>query len=87
MILGIYTVRDRAVGAFLTPFFARSDNEALRSFRDACSDPNHQFNKHLTDFSLFRSGTFDDSNGVVEALPVPDRIITGEAIASEVPFG
>lgn len=63
MILGVYSVLDEAVNAFLQPFYARSDGEAIRSFSDACVDVKHQFAMHPSDYTLFRIGSFNDANG------------------------
>lgn len=66
MKLGIYSVLDKAVMAYMTPFFARADGEAMRSFKDACLDTSHNFNKHAADYTLYRLGSFDDRDGTIE---------------------
>lgn len=83
MILKCYCVLDKAVMAFMTPFFCRSDAEAVRSFRDACSNPEHQFNRHLPDFVLYRTGLFDDSNGQMIVLDSPEMIIAGLSLQTD----
>ncbi|UDN67674.1 nonstructural protein [robinz microvirus RP_92] len=83
MVLGCYCVLDKAVSAFMTPFFCRSDAESVRSFRDACSNPEHQFNRHLPDYVLYRTGSFDDSNGQMNALDSPVMIIAGLSLKSD----
>lgn len=75
MILNLYAVHDKAVAAFMQPFFCRSDAEALRSFSDACLNPEHQFNRHLSDYVLYRVGLFDDSNGGVIGVDSPAKIV------------
>lgn len=57
----ICSVRDDAVSAFMQPFFARSKNEARRSFGDAVADPKMEFGKHPKDYALFCLGEWDDS--------------------------
>lgn len=76
MITNIYSVYDKAVGAFLPTFVCRSTGEAIRSFMDACSDGKTSFCQHPDDFTLFHLGSFDDSNGVLEALMTPVRVIS-----------
>lgn len=76
MKLLAFSVRDGAVQAFLPPFFVRHVGEAMRSFADAVTDPNHQFAKHVSDFVLYRIGEFDDLSGLFEPLE-PARIISG----------
>lgn len=95
MINHAYTVRDKAVGAFLPIFFVRSRGEAVRSFSDAVNDPGKPFNKHAGDFDLWYLGTFDDATGAL-ALPdggAPERVAgaidvlipvgSGESVASQ----
>lgn len=78
MKMRIYSVYDAAVSAYLQPFFARSDNEAVRSFKDACETTGHQFQKYALDYTLLVIGEFSDENGGL--VPCPPRRI---AIATE----
>lgn len=75
MILEVYSVMDKAVKAFLPPFFVRSKGEAIRSFSDACNDGKHQFAVHSADYLLVYLGTFDDSNGLIVGVE-PQRVIS-----------
>lgn len=63
MILECYAVFDRAVGAFMNPFYAKARGEALRLFMDAVGDKQTPLNKHPEDYSLYWCGHFDDSKG------------------------
>lgn len=74
MKLLIFTVYDKAVGAFLQPFYARSKGEALRQFTDACNDQSHQFCKHAADYTLMMLGEWDDASGIFDAAD-PARVI------------
>lgn len=86
MIMQMFTVYDKKVGAFLPPFFARSEGEALRSFMDACQDGSHQFCKHAEDFALMRVGEFDDSSGlVVSKAGGPEMVIQAFECVKVVP--
>ncbi|UDN67808.1 nonstructural protein [robinz microvirus RP_132] len=76
MKLFVFSVFDAAVGAHLQPFFSRSSGEAIRSFQDVVNDQKSGFNQHVTDYSLFMLGTFDDASGMFDCRP-PDRICTG----------
>lgn len=69
MRLKAYAVLDKQVGAYLVPFFARTDGEAIRSFTDAVGDKNTQFCKYPADYHLWRLGEFDDGSGVLEPTP------------------
>lgn len=66
-MLKVYAVRDKAVGAFMAPFFVRSPGEAMRSFVDAVNDKNTPFFRHPGDFELYDIGMFDPSNGSLSA--------------------
>lgn len=90
MKLKVFTVFDKAVGAHLQPFFARSKGEAIRSFTDACSDGKSQFCRHPADYYLVELGDFDDGSGTfachepvrilsaTEVLPVGDLPVAAE---------
>lgn len=85
MITHCYSVRDKAVEAFLPPFFVRHTGEAIRSFADAVLDEKHQFNKHSSDYTMYHIGTFDDVSGVFSALADPVRVISALEIATPSP--
>lgn len=71
-----FSVFDRAVGAFMPLFPARTKGEAVRMVSDAVADPSGQFAKHLTDYTLFEVGTWDDRTGkFVQDNSHPERII------------
>lgn len=74
MELKVYSVLDKAVGAFLPPFYMRSDGEAIRSFAEACNDPK-SLGKHAEDFTLFRLGSFDDGSGLFKCGE-PERVLS-----------
>lgn len=63
MKLECYAVYDKAVGAFMPPFYAKARGEALRLFMDAVGDRNSPFCKHPADYTLFYCGVFDDGSG------------------------
>lgn len=75
MKLLVFSVYDKAVGAYLQPFFCRSKGEALRSFADACNDEKNNFNKHASDFLLVSLGEYDDAAGTFECVD-PVRVIS-----------
>lgn len=73
MLLSMFCVMDSAVGAFTPPVSLRSRGEAVRSFQDACNDPQRGFTAHPEHYSFWLVGTFDDSTGIVTSLE-PERI-------------
>lgn len=74
MILEVYSVHDKAVKAFMQPFFSRSRGEAIRSFTEVVNTKDHQFQKHAADYVLFYLGRFDDASGLFEDVE-PLRIV------------
>lgn len=71
----VFSVYDKAVGAFLPPFFVRALGEAVRSFEQACSDSGHQFAKHASDYTMYKLGEFDDVCGIF-TVGDPQRIMS-----------
>ena len=65
MKLNIYTIFDTASGAYMRPFFAQSDGQATRSFKDISLDASHEIGKHPEDYSLWRIGIFDDNTAKI----------------------
>lgn len=61
----MFSVYDSKAEAYLPPFLSQNANVAIRSMRQAISDPNHSFCKHAEDYTLFEVGTFDDNTGDV----------------------
>lgn len=74
MIIKIFTVFDSKAEAYLPPFSFGQVGEAIRSFLDAAGAPDHKFNTHAEDYTLYHLGTFDDSQGIFELLPQPELI-------------
>lgn len=74
MRLYVFSVLDKAVGAYLQPFYARSKGEALRSFTEACADEKSQFARHREDYVLMYLGEFDDNSGLF-ASREPERLL------------
>jgi len=73
----ICAVRDQAIGAFMQPFFSRSEGEAMRGFSDACKDDKMPFRAHLADYSLFVLGAFDDQIGEIVPEVSPRKLVDG----------
>lgn len=81
MTLFAFSVYDKCVGAFLPPFYVRSEGEAVRSFYEACNDPKVPFGKNAGDYSLFRLGSWNDSNGLF-SCGEPTRVISALEVQS-----
>lgn len=85
MKLMMYTVLDKAVGAYLPPFYCRSTMEAIRSFGEACNNREHVFHKHAADYTLMFCGEFDDACGFVRGVE-PERVISAIEALMDDPF-
>lgn len=87
MILKAYSVFDKAVGAFLTPFFCRSHGEAKRRFIASASG-SQDFAANVRDYELYYVSEWDDTIGGFgvpedQRLQVPLRLMSGlEAVAA-----
>lgn len=64
----IYAVQDIKVKAYLSPFFMRTHEEAIRSFADACRNSETQFNTHPEDFNLHVVGEWNEEVGAIEGI-------------------
>lgn len=71
MKLKIFTVFDQKAEAYIQPFFSQTTGTAKRSFETACNDTSHDFNRHAGDYTLFETGTFEQSTGKFDLLDVP----------------
>lgn len=90
MIMHVFAVFDKQIGAFLPPFHCRSKGEAIRSFTEAVNDPGKTFGKYAIDYSLVSLGQWDDNTGLFtggdavrvigasEVVTVGDDIFTPE---------
>lgn len=80
-ILVVVAIRDRALDAFMQPWFVPSEGLAIRAFQDEVNNKDAPMNKHPEDYELFRIGTFDDRTGQVkpegaQSLAVAQRMLT-----------
>lgn len=81
MILRVYAVHDGAIGAFLRPFLARSEGEAVRMWLAAVKEQ-PEFVSNIKDYSLFFLSEFNDVTGeygvpAEERLSVPRVVMSG----------
>lgn len=61
----VFTILDKAAGAFLDPFFSPTVETAARGFRELVQTPDHQFNKFPEDYSLYCIGKFSGDTGEI----------------------
>lgn len=89
MIYQVFAVKDSKAAAFALPFFLPRMELAIRSFKDAVSDPKHEMHRHPEDYSLWCLGEYDDEKGAmlpVEPLQVARAVdVPGEAEGPSAP--
>lgn len=73
----IFTVFDSKAEAYLQPFFARTNGEAVRSFTEAANDSGHNFCKYSGDFTLFEIGEYDETTGNITPLKAHQNLGKG----------
>lgn len=79
MILEMYSVFDSVALAYNQPFFTANDGMAVRIFSDNVNSVDSVINKHPEEYSLYRVGKYDDSNGAIEPCD-PELIITANIV-------
>lgn len=69
----MFAVQDVKVGAYLNPFTMRSKGEAIRTWSNSCDDPNTQFFKTPSDFTLCEIGEYNEVSGklIPHDCPLP----------------
>jgi len=72
----LYAVYDSKAEAFLPPFIMPNTATALRAFKAAAENEQHQFYAHAADYTLFGLGYFDDSTGKIQSLDVHENLGT-----------
>mgnify|MGYP000273666381 CR=1 FL=1 len=78
MKLNIFTVFDVAAAAYINPFFLPEIAQAERAFTQAALDPDHEFGRAPSDYTLTHIGTFDSQSGKIETFTQPK--VLGTAI-------
>lgn len=71
----IVSIYDKKTEAYMRPFTAMTDGQAIRMFEDEALRPDSELSKHPEDYTLFRLASFNDANGEIsgEASPHPLR--------------
>lgn len=79
MIYQVFSVKDDKAAAFALPFFLPRMEVALRSFRDAVKNPEHDMHRHPEDYALYCIGEYDDATG---ALQPCEPVLVARALES-----
>lgn len=80
MKYNVFAVKDRAIPAYGTPYYAASVGSAIRGFSDEVNrkEPNNQLAAHPDDFDLYHLGTFDDAFAKFELFEEPVQVARGK---------
>lgn len=70
----VFSIYDSKVGSYLEPFFVKSTGEAERAIMDLVNKPDHHFNVHSADFTLFEIGSWDEDTGTFALLNAPHSV-------------
>lgn len=83
MLLAICAIYDTKAQAFQPPFFARTEEVAIRWFHHQIGDIQSDLSKYPADYNLIRLGTFDDVNAKFE-IETPRTIALGLSISAAI---
>lgn len=83
-MLKVYAVFDVKSAAYGNPIFLPSNGIALRTFGEACLNPESPMFKYPEDFSLFEIGMYDPSSGELKAVSKPTFVVSAAAIRAGV---
>lgn len=67
----VYSILDRVSRGYGPLFTCNTDEEAIRTVRQAALSCKSNLSQFPNDFTLYRVGVFDSSCGVLSAVPVP----------------
>ena len=73
MKLPLCSIRDNAIEAFMRPFQAQAEGEAIRMFTDEIDNQQSAMFRHPEDYTLYLIGHFDSSAGLL--LPCEPRVL------------
>lgn len=76
----ILAVRDRAMDAFMQPFFVPALGLGVRSFSDEVNRPESPMFAHPDDYDLFHIGHYDDATALVELVSPPRQVAIGKDV-------
>ena len=62
----VFVIYDAKVEAYLQPFYARTNGEALRMWEQSVNDEKTQFYRHPQDFALYGTAEYNEDNGRFE---------------------
>lgn len=82
MKLYLFSCLDTKVGAFLPPFYGRSDGEAVRAFETSIAIVDSPLGRHPRDYVLYRLGWFEDDSGRLTPESHPVLVESGDSVVN-----
>lgn len=76
----ICAIFDKKTECFSQPMYFQTPAQGARSFGDAVNDPKSDFSRHPEDYALMHVGTFDESDGRLEA-PAAGPVLIVQALS------
>lgn len=73
MKMQMVAIKDRALNAFMTPFFTQTVNQAIRMFQDEINRKESPMHAHPDDYDLWHLGEWNDDTGLLVVDP-DDRV-------------
>ena len=83
MIRHILCVKDRALDAYLIPFYVPSVGVAERSFSDEVVSKDSPMRAHPEDYDLYYVGTYDDSDCRMSLFDQPKLVMRAQDVSFE----
>lgn len=76
----VVAVRDRAIDAYMQPWFVVSIGQAIRAFADEINRraTDNPLSAHPEDYDLYHLGEFDQERGVFKTEEGPRQVAVGK---------
>lgn len=71
----MFSVHDSKAEAYFSPMCFKTAGEAIRAFATSCEEPNSNFYKYPSDFTLVELGEYDETTGTISCHDKP-RILS-----------
>lgn len=79
-VYAVVSAKDRAMDAFMQPWFVPRIQMAVRSFADEVNRSDSPMFKHPDDYDLYCIGQWDDASGVFMPVSPPDLVCRGKDV-------
>ena len=74
----MYTLKDKKVEVYLTPFFTHDDENAVRDLTFLANDSEHPIGKNPEGYALYRLGVYNDENASFQLYDAPEHLVNLE---------